>query len=138
MHEIFAINLKDLRKRKGLTQEALGKLVGVEKAAVCNWEKGKAIPMVGTLIKLSEVLDCGIDDLLEIEKLDFTENSDLETKAIIFNLDQLINQNIMRLWNELSTTSEISIDYMDKINKLSKIINSRVSYGKQLEREKTA
>lgn len=40
--ETMGDRIKMLREAKGLTQEQLGKLVGVSKAAVSQWELGQA------------------------------------------------------------------------------------------------
>lgn len=39
--------IKFLRRQKGITQEELGQIVGVQKAAVQKWESG-TIPFKGT------------------------------------------------------------------------------------------
>lgn len=38
------LEIKQYRTKKGLTQEALGKLIGVSKNTILNYEKGKVIP----------------------------------------------------------------------------------------------
>ena len=45
-----------LRKRRGLTQQGLADLMGVEQPTVQRWEKGKREPDLGQLIKLAGVL----------------------------------------------------------------------------------
>ena len=39
----FSARIKKLRKERGLTQEELGKVIGVSKYAVLLYEKGKKI-----------------------------------------------------------------------------------------------
>ena len=56
--------LKDLRKRKGLTQKELAKELGVTYTAICYWETGKRFPRKELLDKLCAFFDCKIDDLL--------------------------------------------------------------------------
>ena len=47
--------LKELRLQKGLTQEEVGKIIGVQKAAIQKYEKGDVENMKrSSLIKLSE------------------------------------------------------------------------------------
>lgn len=45
--------LIDLRIKSGLTQEAVGNLVGKSKTAVASWEQGLSLPDVVTLYKLA-------------------------------------------------------------------------------------
>ena len=62
--------LVTLRKRAGLTQRELARLVGVVQASITQYESGKRKPNIITLKKISEVLNCTTDQLLE----------DIETK----------------------------------------------------------
>ena len=54
-----------LRKNKKLTQEELGSLVGVSKAAVYAWEKGAYQPEGDNLINLAGALGVSAAYLLE-------------------------------------------------------------------------
>ena len=58
-------NLVKLRKSKNLTQEELGEIVGVKKAAISKYEKNQVQPSKDILFKLSEYFDCSIDFLLD-------------------------------------------------------------------------
>jgi len=60
--------IKQLRESKGLTQEELGKLVGVKKAAVQKWEKGITENLKRTVIKkLSEIFEVDSSYLLGLK-----------------------------------------------------------------------
>jgi transcriptional regulator with XRE-family HTH domain len=56
--------LKALRMRAQLTQQELGQLVGVTKAAISTYEKGKATPSPQVLTSLAQQFDLSIDSLL--------------------------------------------------------------------------
>lgn len=56
-------HIKELRKSRGLSQEELGRIVGVERSAVSKWETGEAKPRADLLIKLAKALHCKVDDL---------------------------------------------------------------------------
>lgn len=66
MPGILSERIAALRKERGLTQEQLGKLVGVSSQAVGKWEKGGA-PDVELLPVLSRQLGVTIDDLFGME-----------------------------------------------------------------------
>ncbi len=53
-----------LRRAKGLTQEELGERLGVTYQAVSKWERGEALPDVGLLPDLSDVLETTVDHIL--------------------------------------------------------------------------
>ena len=42
--QIFAERIKSLRIAHGMTQEAVGKIVGVKRYSVCGYEKGNNYP----------------------------------------------------------------------------------------------
>ena len=49
--------IKDIRKRKGLTQKELAKELGISANALCSIEKGYACPTGMTMEKICKVLD---------------------------------------------------------------------------------
>lgn len=57
--------IKMYRERAGLTQEELGKAVGVSSMAVSQWENDRAVPRMGSITKLSDVLKVNLSDLLD-------------------------------------------------------------------------
>ena len=48
--------LRDIRKRKSITQKELAKQVGISANAMCNIEKGYSLPSIGTMNAICEVL----------------------------------------------------------------------------------
>lgn len=60
----FGRNLYFLRKRSGITQEALSQQLGVSRQAVSKWEAGEATPELGTLMDLADLFGCSLDALL--------------------------------------------------------------------------
>ncbi len=58
--------IKEARMSKGITQEELGKLVGVQKSAVAKWENGRVVNIKrSTLQKLAIALDIKGSDLID-------------------------------------------------------------------------
>lgn len=53
------------RKRLGLSQNELAKLLGVDQTAVHNWERGKAMPNAKRLPAIAKILKCSVDELLQ-------------------------------------------------------------------------
>ena len=50
----IADNIKQLRKRFGLTQAQLSEVAGVSDKAVSTWEKGTAVPRMGALQRIAD------------------------------------------------------------------------------------
>ena len=62
--QIFAERIKSLRIAHGMTQEAVGKIVGVKRYSVCGYEKGNNYPEVPVLIALADYFGVSTDYLL--------------------------------------------------------------------------
>ena len=58
------MNLKDIRLKRGMTQKELAIAIGVTDAAICQYETGAREPTLDTLRKLSEELNCTLDELI--------------------------------------------------------------------------
>lgn len=65
----FSKRLKELRLKHGLTQEELGRMLGVTGANCTRYEKGLAQPKMATLIKMSQIFGVSIDYLLGNDEL---------------------------------------------------------------------
>lgn len=60
----ISMNLKDIRKQKGLSQAELAKKIGVSRSAVSMWEIGASQPDNDLLLKMSRLMNVSIDALL--------------------------------------------------------------------------
>lgn len=58
--------LRQLRRKKGLSQEAVAKELGISRQAVSKWETDLAQPDLDNLKKICEILDISADELLDI------------------------------------------------------------------------
>ena len=61
---MFNENLKNLRKKKGFSQEELAVKLNVVRQTISKWEKGLSVPDAQLLIKLSEILETQASVLL--------------------------------------------------------------------------
>ncbi len=57
-------NLKQLRQREKLTQDALAERLHVTRQAVSSWETGKTQPDIETLTALAEALGADVRELI--------------------------------------------------------------------------
>ena len=65
----FHEKLRELRKRKGLTQEQLAGELYVSRTAISKWESGRGYPGIDSLRELSKYFAVSLDDLLSGEEL---------------------------------------------------------------------
>lgn len=62
----LASNLRWLRKRKELSQEELGQLVGLNRGNIASYENGTAEPRITSLVRLSEYFGVAFLDLVTV------------------------------------------------------------------------
>ena len=60
----FAERIKELRRKSGMSQEALGKILSVRQDAISTYERGLNYPEVRNLIILADFFDVSTDYLL--------------------------------------------------------------------------
>ena len=61
----MATYIKEMRKKRNLTQGDLAVQLGITQGAVSQWESGLTNPTLETLVKIAEVLNCTVDELLK-------------------------------------------------------------------------
>lgn len=66
--KVFAINLRNARKGKGLSQKELGEKLYLSTQAVSKWERGEALPDIGHICRMAEILGLSVDRLLGVEQ----------------------------------------------------------------------
>jgi transcriptional regulator with XRE-family HTH domain len=57
--------IRTIRKKENLSQEQLGQKLNVTRQAIYKWESGKGYPDIQNLIKLSELFEISIDELIK-------------------------------------------------------------------------
>ena len=60
----LANNLRYLRKKHGLTQKALSKMLNISRQAYSNYETGKRIPDIDMLIRIADIYEVTLEQLL--------------------------------------------------------------------------
>ena len=60
--------IQQLRKKEGLSQEALAERLGLSRQAVSKWESGTAIPSIDNLVELSKIFAVTVGELLQLEQ----------------------------------------------------------------------
>ena len=57
-----------VRKKNNISQKDLAKKIGVTQQAISSYEKGIRQPPIDVLIKMSEIFNCTIDELVRGEQ----------------------------------------------------------------------
>ena len=56
--------IRELRRKKHLSQEELARLLSVDRSAVAKWETGTNLPRAEKLMMLAKVFGCSVDEIL--------------------------------------------------------------------------
>ena len=60
----FRDNLQHLRAERHMTQEQLAMLLGVSRQSVTKWEAEKSQPEMDKLLKICQIFECSLDELV--------------------------------------------------------------------------
>jgi len=60
----FHEKLQELRKQRGLTQDALAEILFVSRTAISKWESGRGYPNLDSLQAIAKYFSVSVDDLL--------------------------------------------------------------------------
>ena len=70
--------LKAIRKRRGITQEALGALTGIEPNTLSRYERGTLSPSANAVMRIAEALNVTVEELLN-----GSVNQEFEVKIVM-------------------------------------------------------
>lgn len=119
----IGVKLKEARIRAGMTQERVAEEIQVTRQTISNWENEKSFPDIVSVIKLSNLYDISLDQLLKGDK-EMMEHLDRSTNivksnqkllmAIAFNVGLLIvfmlfNGFIIRNQNLIMGSSAVGV-----------------------------
>ena len=74
--------LKELRPAQNLNQVALGKILGVSKQCISNWENNNIQPSIDMLMKIATYFSVSCDYLLGLDGRKYIEVTGLTDKEI--------------------------------------------------------
>lgn len=124
-------NLKEARKKSGLSQETVAEKLGVSRQTISKWETNETLPDIYQSKKLSKLYNLSLDELIEFD-------TDLqEIEKIIKNTDEEKEEKInwTNAWGKkypilVKYQSEVNIDeYKKEIRKMLNNIQSEYNYN---------
>ncbi len=59
------LRLKEILEERGVKQYDLAQKLGVSKVSLSNWSTGKSQPSLGTIVRICQILDVKIEDLVQ-------------------------------------------------------------------------
>lgn len=130
-------NLKSLRQKKKITQEALAEYLGITQQSVGKWERGEGFPDITLLPKIALYFNVSIDDLLSVgqarnearineyskEAEIFEKSGDIDKRIALW--ENALNEfpNNLYVMEKLKTALAVSCPYPYKGEKAERIIS---------------
>lgn len=100
---MFGENLKTLRKQKCFSQEELASRLHVVRQTVSKWEKNLSVPDADTLIRLAEILEVPVSELLGEKTENENTVSDVAVQLSRINEQLAIkNRRARRIWKAVA------------------------------------
>ena len=102
---MFSENLKTLRKQNGFSQEELASKLHVVRQTISKWEKNLSVPDADTLIRLAEILEVSVSELLgsKIETKNGNVTNDVAEQLSRINEQLAIkNRHSRRIWKAIA------------------------------------
>lgn len=118
--KMFAEALKQMREARGLTQAQICKVLNMKSQTYSAYETGNATPTMETLVRLSFILDCSIDTLLQRDNIYGDEDAQ---KAVIA---EYAKQTEELLANEKIQSNEAMTKVLGKIMEFFELANKHL------------
>src|SRR5690349_12407946 len=79
---MLSTNLKYLRKRENLTQVQLAEKLQIKRSLIGAYEEGRAEPKLVTLVKMAQVFNMSVDELINPELPNLAKNSNAHASNV--------------------------------------------------------
>ena len=115
----FGEKMKKIRNERGLSQQELGKILGIKQQTVAQYEKVPYTPKYDTVRKIAEALDCPINSLVEDETT--FQHTDVADSLIYGGIISRVSDNMAKL----------TFEAMNKVEEYSKDLTQIPEYQKK-------
>ncbi|MCZ0788656.1 helix-turn-helix transcriptional regulator [Lactobacillus delbrueckii subsp. allosunkii] len=102
--------LRDLRRRRGMSQQELALALGVSKQTISNWEVGRKVPRMRTVEKIANIFGVSRNSILAGLPVEILEQEGQEDRRVVDLTDLDIRLTYMG--------QQVPREYIDIIEKL--------------------
>ena len=96
------------RRELGLTQVQLAEKLNITDRAISKWETGKSLPDVAIMLKLCDILEISIKELLSGERINM-ENNEQKNEQLLLDMARELEKKNKTIWNAMWIIMAISI-----------------------------
>ena len=102
--------LRDLRRRRGMSQQELALALGVSKQTISNWEVGRKVPRMKTVEKIANIFGVSRNSILAGLPVEMLEQEGQEDRRVVDLTDHDIRLTYLG--------QQVPREYIDIIEKL--------------------
>ncbi len=117
----FGEKIKKIRNEKGLSQQELGKILGIRQQTVAQYEKAPYTPKYDTVRRIAKALDCPINALVEDETI--FQRNDVADSLLYGGVIARVSDNMAKL----------TLEAMSKVEEYTKDLTKIPEYQKDPE-----
>ncbi len=121
---IIGKKIKELRKKKDMTQEKLADYLGVSYQAVSKWENGAACPDLSLILPIAKILGVSVDELFGVGEN--TNEAKRRKELFDAHCETWINGDTAKRYNIALTACK---EFPGDFNYLDWLADAEVSYG---------
>ena len=117
----FSERLRQLRSERNITQTRLAELLDTDPRVYNRWERGVATPHIGAIIKIADILNVSLDELIARKD---PKDSGTWTKARNPELNELYHQ-VDQLSIEDQKALIIVLSSFVKLSNISRLVTNK-------------
>lgn len=114
---LFGDKLKDVRKRKGLSQDEMSSLLFMSQSNYSKYETNKKKPSIDLLQLVSKEFDIPIQELLQIENVPTTNKNSISNTEKEYALSKKMMNSFL---GQLENTSILMMNVVKRLKQLQK------------------
>lgn len=118
--KMFGEALKAMREARGMTQAQICKILNIKPQTYNTYENGTSNPTIETLVRLSYILDCSVDTLVQRDNI----YGDADAKKAV--IEEFAKQTEELLTNEKIQSNEAMTKVLGKIMEFFELANKHL------------
>lgn len=118
MNNFFATNFKFLREKNKMTQEEIAKKLEKDYSTIGKWEKGQRYPIMLDVIRISQIFNVSLEDLILKDLRIIDKNND--NKEFTESEKKEALKQVLKEKGFLNESEEISQEDFDRLIEFAK------------------
>jgi transcriptional regulator with XRE-family HTH domain len=127
-------NIRNLRKKKNITQEELAESLGISFQSISKWERGEGFPDITMLPDLADFFNTSVDELLGADRISGGYLNDAYKQAHEYETDAQYDKAAELLRDTLKKAPH-HYDIMSKLARVLLLADSDSEEGKMLSKK---